>query len=127
MDTTLDDCTFCRLARGELPARLVLEDEDVLAFHDINPQAPVHVLVIPRRHIAGHRNLEPRHRELVGRLHLAAAEIARRLNIADSGYRTVFNCGDDGGQTVYHLHLHLLGGRRMFWPPWPNAEHVSHG
>lgn len=123
----MDDCTFCRLARGELPARRLLEDEQVLAFHDANPQAPVHVLVIPREHIAGHSQLEPRHRELIGRLHLAAAEIARRLGVDRSGYRTVINSGDEGGQTVGHLHLHLLGGRRMLWPPWPDAERVSRG
>lgn len=123
----MHDCIFCRLIRGDLPAERLLEDEHVLAFHDIHPQAPVHVLVVPREHIVNLNDLQPRHAELIGRLHLAAAQIARRLGVDQSGYRTVINSGDEGGQTVGHLHLHLLGGRRMLWPPWPDAEHVSRG
>jgi histidine triad (HIT) family protein len=110
-----DQCLFCRIARREIPASLVAETDDCVAFRDINPQAPVHVLVIPRAHVAS-LNEAPDER-LVGRLATVAAEIARKEGIADSGYRTVINTNADAGQTVFHMHLHLLGGRRMGWPP----------
>ena len=110
-----DQCLFCRIVRGEIPAKVVLETEECLAFRDINPQAPVHVVVIPKHHVASlDAAKDP---ATVGRLGLVAAEIARREGIAESGYRTVINTNGDGGQTVFHLHLHLLGGRQMAWPP----------
>ena len=109
------DCLFCKIIRGEIPAKLVAETEDCIAFRDINPQAPVHVLVVPRRHVASLDEL--RDAELLGKIGLLAAEIARSEGIAVSGYRTIINHGSDGGQSVAHLHLHLLGGRKMKWPP----------
>ena len=109
------DCLFCRLVRGEIPAAIVAETPECVAFRDINPQAPVHVLVIPREHVASLD--EARDAALVGRLALLAAEIARREGVAEFGYRTVINTNADAGQSVAHLHLHLLGGRRLGWPP----------
>ena len=110
-----DDCLFCKIVRREIPAKLVYESEDCVAFRDIDPKAPVHVLVVPRSHIASLN--EASDAALVGRLALAAAQIARQEGIAESGYRTVFNTNRDAGQTVFHLHLHLLGGRSLAWPP----------
>jgi histidine triad (HIT) family protein len=110
-----DDCLFCRIVRKEIPAKLVAEDEHSLAFRDTNPQAPVHVLVIPREHVASLD--QARDAALLGRLSLMAAEIARKEGIADTGYRTVMNTNAAAGQTVFHVHLHLLGGRSMHWPP----------
>lgn len=110
-----DDCLFCRIVRKEIPAKLVLENEHCVAFRDINPQAPTHVLVIPREHVASLN--EATDAALVGRLSLAAAEIAKADGIAESGYRTVINTNRDAGQTVFHVHLHLLGGRSLGWPP----------
>ena len=110
-----DDCLFCRIVRKEIPAKLVLENEHCVAFRDINPQAPVHVLIIPREHVASlNEATDP---AMLGRLSLAAAEIARSEGIAEGGYRTVVNTNRDAGQTVFHVHLHLLGGREMAWPP----------
>src|SRR6476661_7604063 len=110
-----DDCLFCRIVRREIPAKLVAEDEHCVAFRDINPQAPLHVLVIPREHVP---SLDQRRdAELLGRLSLMAAEIARKEGVAASGYRTVMNTNAAAGQTVFHVHLHLLGGRPMHWPP----------
>lgn len=109
------DCLFCRIVRGEIPARLVAQNEHCLAFRDINPQAPVHVLVIPREHVSSLN--EVREPELVGRMHLLAARVARDEGLAERGYRTVINTNADAGQTVFHIHLHLLGGRSMEWPP----------
>jgi|SRR4030095_8565698 histidine triad (HIT) family protein len=111
------DCLFCRIVRREIAADLVHEDDDVLAFRDINPQAPLHVLMIPKRHIATLNDLTAADAALVGKLVLAAQEFARREGIADAGYRTVMNCNVHGGQSVFHVHLHLLGGRAMKWPP----------
>jgi histidine triad (HIT) family protein len=110
-----DDCLFCRIVRREIPASLVFEDEDVVAFRDINPQAPVHVVIIPRQHVASLNDADDA--ALIGGLSLAAAKIARAEGVAESGYRTVINTNRDAGQTVFHLHLHLLGGRRLAWPP----------
>ena len=112
----MSDCVFCRIARGEIPARLVHEDDDLVAFHDLAPQAPVHVLLIPRRHLSSLAECHEQEVALVGRLAVVAAELARRLGLA-SGYRLVANTGEDGGQSVAHLHFHLLGGRRLGWPP----------
>ena len=111
------DCIFCRIAAGEIPAKLVREDENVVAFRDIDPKSPTHVVVIPRRHIASVNDLEPGDAALLGEIFLAAKEIAREEGIAASGYRLVMNAGRDGGQSVDHIHLHLLGGRRHSWPP----------
>lgn len=112
-------CVFCGIVAGSEPARELYRDDAVVAFHDINPQAPVHVLVIPREHIATVLDIAPHHAEVLGRLHLVARDLAHELGLADSGYRTLFNCGRDAGQSVWHIHLHLLGGRPMGWPPWP--------
>ena len=114
---TDNDCLFCKIAAGEIPADIVHETDDVLAFRDINPRAPTHVLVIPRRHIATINDLTPDDREIVGELYLAAAKIAAEEGHAEDGYRVVMNCNAAAGQTVFHIHLHLLGGRILGWPP----------
>lgn len=111
------ECLFCKMANGQIKPDIVYENEAVLAFKDINPQAPVHVLVIPKKHIATLNDLEPNHEVLIGELYLTAKKVARQLGIADGGYRTVMNCNADAGQTVFHLHLHVLGGRQLGWPP----------
>jgi histidine triad (HIT) family protein len=108
---------FTKIIQREIPAQLVYEDEHVVGFRDINPQAPVHVLFVPRREIATLNDLGAADAELAGRLVLAAAAFAKQEGFAESGYRTVFNCNRDGGQTVFHIHLHLLAGRPMAWPP----------
>src|SRR5881398_3273137 len=112
-----DDCIFCRVVTGEIPSRIVREDEDTIAFRDINPQAPTHVLVITRKHIKSLDAAQPADAELLGRLLLASAEVARQESLAVSGYRVVLNTGPAGGQTVDHIHVHVLGGRQMTWPP----------
>ncbi|HET7024473.1 MAG TPA: histidine triad nucleotide-binding protein [Gemmatimonadales bacterium] len=112
------DCIFCRIAAGEIPAKVVRRTDEMLAFHDLGPQAPVHVLVIPVKHLAAARDAKSvEDRALVGRLVGFAAEVATELGLDAGGYRLVTNTGADGGQTVGHLHFHLLGGRRMAWPP----------
>jgi histidine triad (HIT) family protein len=113
----MTDCLFCKLLAGQIPAAIVYEDERVVAFRDINPQAPTHVLVIPRRHIATLNDLGPDDDGLVGELVRRAAAIAREQGHAERGYRVVFNCNADAGQTVFHIHLHLVGGRKLGWPP----------
>ncbi|MEJ2576117.1 MAG: histidine triad nucleotide-binding protein [Gammaproteobacteria bacterium] len=113
----MTDCLFCKIVAGEIPADKVYEDDHVIAFRDIAPKAPTHVLVIPRRHISTLNELTPEDAELVGRMYLAARDVAHRERIAEPGYRTVVNCNADGGQAVYHIHLHLLGGRSLKWPP----------
>ncbi len=110
------NCLFCRILRGEIPAKKVLETEHVFAFEDISPQAPTHVLIIPKKHFAGLKEAEAADAEIIGRCHLAAAEIARQRGI-EQGYRTVLNVGPGAGQSVFHLHVHLLGGRALAWPP----------
>ena len=110
-------CLFCRIIAREIPASIVYEDDRVLAFNDINPQAPTHVLLVPKRHIASLDDLTPGDDQIVGELARRAAAIARDRGIAAGGYRTVFNTNRDAGQTVFHIHLHLLGGRAMKWPP----------
>jgi histidine triad (HIT) family protein len=110
-----DDCLFCRIVRKEIPATLVAETDRCIAFRDINPQAPVHVVIVPREHVASLN--EARDADLIGSLSLLAADIARTEGIAEAGYRTVINTNRDAGQTVFHVHLHLLGGRAMAWPP----------
>lgn len=111
------DCLFCKVVAGEIPADIVFESDSAIAFRDINPQAPTHVLVIPRRHISTINDLEADDRELVGDLYLAARSIAAEEGIAESGYRAVMNCNKGAGQSVFHIHLHVLGGRGLTWPP----------
>ncbi len=113
----MDDCLFCKMVRGDIKPETVYEDEEILAFRDVNPQAPVHILVVPKRHIATVNDLGAEDAALAGRLVLVAAQLAAEEGVAESGYRTVFNCNAGAGQSVFHLHLHLLGGRRMGWPP----------
>jgi histidine triad (HIT) family protein len=113
----MSDCIFCKIRDGHVPARFVHRDDHCLAIEDINPQAPTHLLVIPLEHIPTMNDVTVGHRELVGHLHLTAAKLARQRGLADSGYRLVFNTHRDAGQTVFHIHLHLLGGRPMDWPP----------
>jgi histidine triad (HIT) family protein len=110
-----DDCLFCRIVRKEIPAKIVAESPECVAFRDINPQAPTHILVIPREHVASLN--EATDAAMIGRLALFAADIAKREGIADAGYRTVINTNAGAGQTVFHVHLHLLGGRPLRWPP----------
>ena len=108
-----DECVFCKIANRELEADLVYEDDEILAFKDIAPAAPVHLLIIPRKHIPTLLDLNESDAQLVGRLHLVAADLARAFNLDRQGFRVIINCGPDGGQVIYHLHLHLLGGRPM--------------
>ncbi len=113
----MSDCVFCKMAAGEIQPDVVYEDEHVLAFRDLNPQAPTHVLVIPRRHISTLNEIQEHDAELLGRMYLAARMVAEREGVAERGYRTVINCNAEAGQSVYHVHLHVLGGRPMHWPP----------
>jgi histidine triad (HIT) family protein len=115
------DCPFCLIADGKAAADELHRDEHAVAFRDINPQAPSHILVIPRRHIASLARARDEDAALLGHLQVVAARLASQLGIATGGYRCVINCGDDGGQTVHHLHLHVLGGRAMGWPPFPRS------
>lgn len=111
------DCIFCKIAKKEVPAKIVFEDQDVIAFHDLDPKAPHHVLIIPHKHIATLNDASDADEKLLGHLFLTAKQIANKLGIAQEGYRTLLNCNRAGGQAVYHIHLHLLGGRTMHWPP----------
>jgi histidine triad (HIT) family protein len=110
-----DDCLFCRIIRREIPSPLIYESTDCVAFRDINPQAPTHALVVPRKHVTSLN--EAADAPLMGQLLLAAAQLARQEGIADSGYRTVINTNADAGQAVFHIHVHVIGGRKMHWPP----------
>jgi histidine triad (HIT) family protein len=110
------DCLFCKILAGDIPANRIYEDEHCIGFPDINPQAPTHLLIIPKLHITSQAKIMAEHKPLLGHLMTAAADLARQHKL-DKGYRVVINTGDDGGQTVHHLHLHLLGGRHMDWPP----------
>ena len=116
-DQVIDTCVFCRLAKGQLRADIVYEDEAVLAFKDIHPQAPVHVLVIPREHLTVLWEVDASHTQILGRLLLAANDIADRMGVQQTGYRIVINTGTEAGQTVDHVHVHVLGGRKLTWPP----------
>ncbi|MGE4271949.1 MAG: histidine triad nucleotide-binding protein [Desulfitobacterium sp.] len=109
----MSDCIFCKIINREIPSEVVYEDERVLAIKDINPVAPVHVLIIPKKHSESLNDLNPEDEALVGHLVIVATQLAKELGIADSGYRLVNNCGDDGGQVVKHLHFHLIGGKRL--------------
>jgi len=114
---SMSSCLFCRIANGEVPAKKVHEDDRLIAFEDINPQAPMHLLVVPREHIATLNDVLAEHDQLVGSMVRLASTLASARGYSSGGYRTVINCNADAGQTVFHLHLHLLGGRRMTWPP----------
>lgn len=113
----MSGCIFCKIAAGEIPAEIVYSNDDVLAFRDLNPQAPTHVLVIPRRHIATLNDLHPEDVQLAGQMLLAAKEVAASEGLSERGYRTLVNCNSEAGQSVFHIHLHVLGGRRFSWPP----------
>ena len=113
----MTDCIFCKIVSGDIPGDIVYQDDDVLAFRDLNPKAPTHILVIPKKHIATLNDLQTDDAELVGKMYLTAKNIAVEEGIAEAGYRTVMNCNAQAGQTVFHIHLHVLGGRPMSWPP----------
>jgi histidine triad (HIT) family protein len=113
----MNGCLFCGIAEGKIKANTVYEDERIVAFTDIRPQAPVHILLIPRKHIAGVLDIESEDRGLIGEIFQVAARLARERGVADSGFRVVVNSGADAGQSVFHLHYHLIGGRSMSWPP----------
>jgi len=113
----MNDCLFCKFVSGEFKTDVVYENDDVLAFNDINPQAPTHVLIIPKKHIATINDLQPEDEALVGKLYSAVKHIAKANDFADEGYRVVMNCNAAAGQTVFHIHLHLLAGRQLSWPP----------
>lgn len=113
----MENCIFCKIVKGEIPSSKVYEDDKIFAFKDINPGAPVHILIIPKKHIQSVNELEQDHKELIGHIFVTAGNIAKEQGVAEDGYRIVTNCGEDGGQTVPHLHFHLLGGRTLSWPP----------
>ena len=112
----MDNCIFCKIGRGEIPSKKVYEDEEILGFHDIKPQAPTHVLIVPKKHIVGLKEATEADAELLGYCQIVAAKIARQRGI-EQGYRTVYNVGPGAGQSVFHLHVHLIGGRDLRWPP----------
>lgn len=111
------DCLFCKIVAGDIPADIVYENDHVIAFRDISPQAPEHVLIIPRTHVSTINDFQLVHSETLAAMMLAPAEISRQLGINESGYRLTMNCNEHGGQTVYHVHMHMLGGRQLTWPP----------
>ena len=113
----MSNCLFCRITRGEIPAKLAYQDDAVMAFYDIDPKAPVHVLIMPREHIASINVLSEAQAPTIGKMHLVARDLARELGVAEEGYRLVINTGPNAGQSVEHIHLHLLGGRHFKWPP----------
>lgn len=110
-------CVFCRIINKEIPSNIVFEDDEVLAFHDINPQAPYHILVVPKKHVPTLLDLTEEDRDLIGHIYLIIKKIAQDLGFAERGYRVVVNCKEEAGQTVFHLHFHVLAGRTMGWPP----------
>ncbi|AZO95005.1 HIT domain-containing protein [Iocasia frigidifontis] len=113
----MSDCIFCKIASGEMDTKLLYEDERVVVFSDIDPQAPVHLLIIPKKHISTLLDISAEDQDLIGYIYMIAAKLARENGIAEDGFRVVSNCNEDGGQSVYHIHFHLLGGRSMQWPP----------
>jgi histidine triad (HIT) family protein len=113
----MDNCLFCKIINGEIPVKKVYENEHILAFRDIDPKAPVHILVIPKKHIRSVNELKSSDKNLAGELLLSAKKIAKDEGIDSKGFRIIFNTNDDGGQTVYHIHMHIMGGRQMQWPP----------
>lgn len=112
----MDDCIFCKIVNKQVPSELVYEDDYVCAFKDINPVAPIHVLIVPKDHLQSLNEIEQNHKELIGHVFLVSKILAREFGISESGYRIVVNCGKDGGQTVNHIHFHLMGGRKFSWP-----------
>ncbi len=113
----MTDCLFCKMIDGDIKPDIVYEDDDILAFNDISPQAPIHVLIIPKKHISTLNDTDESDIEVLGKLNRVAAKLAREYGFSEQGYRVVMNCNDAGGQAVYHIHLHLLAGRQMTWPP----------
>lgn len=113
----MSDCLFCKINNGDISAEILFQDDDVTVFKDVSPQAPVHFLVIPKKHITTINDLQSDDAALIGKMMLAAKNMAADLGIAESGFRTTMNCNSDGGQSVYHIHLHVLGGRQLNWPP----------
>jgi Diadenosine tetraphosphate (Ap4A) hydrolase and other HIT family hydrolases len=113
----MDNCIFCKIIQGDIPCSKVYEDEKIIAFNDINPEAPIHVIIIPKEHINSVNDLTEANADIVSYIFVKTKEIANKLGIGESGYRLVSNCGEHGGQTVQHLHFHLLGGRLLSWPP----------
>lgn len=115
----MPDCLFCKMVAGAIKPDTVYEDNEILAFRDIHPRAPLHVLVIPKLHISTLNDLRPEHAGLIGKLYLAARSIAKQQGFDETGYRTVINCNADAGQSIFHIHMHVLAGRAMGWPPFP--------
>ena len=113
----MDNCLFCKIVAGEIPCKKVYENKSIIAFKDIDPKAPIHILVIPKKHIRSINELKKNDKGLAGELLLAAQKISEIEEIDESGFRTIFNTNEDGGQTVYHIHMHIMGGRKMIWPP----------
>ena len=113
----MTDCLFCKIVAGDIEAKIAYQDDQVIAFHDINPKAPTHLLIIPRKHIATINDIADEDTALAGQMIQVAKQLAKELKIAEKGYRILMNCNAEGGQEVYHIHLHLLGGRQMTWPP----------
>lgn len=113
----MSDCLFCKIVSGKTDTEIVYEDEKVVAFEDINPKAPVHLLIVPKKHIPTLNNLEMKDKDLIGHIYQVASALAEKKGIAQDGYRIVSNCNENGGQTVFHVHFHLLGGRQLQWPP----------
>ena len=112
-----NDCLFCKIVEKKIPADIVYESEDIIAFKDIEPKAPIHCLIIPKKHISTINDIDGSNSNIIGLMYEAAAQLARTLNVNKDGYRVVMNCNSNGGQTVYHIHLHFLAGRRLSWPP----------
>ena len=112
-----NDCLFCKIVEKKIPADIVYESEDVIAFKDIEPKAPIHCLIIPKKHISTINDIDGSNSNIIGLMYEAAAQLARTLNVDKDGYRVVMNCNSNGGQTVYHIHLHFLAGRQLSWPP----------
>lgn len=113
----MSDCLFCKINNGDIPAAILYQDDDVTVFRDVSPQAPVHFLVIPKKHISTINDLQSNDAELIGKMMLAAKNVAAEQGVAEDGFRTTMNCNENGGQSVYHIHLHVLGGRALSWPP----------
>ncbi len=113
----MSNCLFCKIFKKEISSKIVYEDSEIMAFEDINPQAPVHILIIPAKHIESINDIKEEDKELIGKMFLIAKKLAKEKGVSESGFRTVFNTGKDAGQAVFHIHLHLLGGRKMSWPP----------
>ncbi|GFN34709.1 histidine triad nucleotide-binding protein [Tepidimicrobium xylanilyticum] len=113
----MSDCIFCKIINKEIPSQIVYEDDEIIAFKDVNPQSPVHILVIPKEHIESLNDINSNHSDLIGNIFITIKNIAEELGIDEEGYRVVNNCGEFGGQTVSHIHFHILGGRKFSWPP----------